>query len=184
MGVSGCGKSTVGRNLADEIDAVFYDGDDLHPASNIHKMARGSSLTDKDRLPWLETIVKTITENPQDTVVACSALKKSYRDVLRKAGNVTFIYLEGSKETLLKRLKSRSKQGAHFMPISLLESQLDTLESPNTELDTIISSIEDPINTILTNILYKLATIKQINPANSILIPRQKTHEHHIHTRP
>lgn len=130
MGVSGCGKSTVGRGLAKELGLKFYDGDDFHPVENKQKMADGKALTLEDRLPWLISISKHIRQwNSLDggAVIACSALQKVYRDLIETGGNVTFVYLKGSYEVLSSRLNSRE---GHFMPPALLHSQLATLEEP------------------------------------------------------
>lgn len=156
MGVSGCGKSTIARLLAKSLKAAYHDGDDFHPQSNIDKMASGTPLTDADRQPWLETLAKLMHDAPSTTVLACSALKKAYRDTLRSAGDVTFVYLHGSKETLLERLTKRSNNSNHFMPSSLLDSQLATLENPSEEPDTITVSITDSPPQIITNIFSKL----------------------------
>jgi carbohydrate kinase (thermoresistant glucokinase family) len=126
MGVSGCGKSTIGRALADRLDLAFIDGDDLHPASNIEKMRRGEPLDDADRAPWLDRVGARLEPG---TVIACSALKRIYRDRIRRTagGPVIFVYLRGSRETLAGRMLERK---GHFMPYSLLEGQLATLEEP------------------------------------------------------
>jgi gluconokinase len=126
MGVSGCGKSTIGRALADRLDISFIDGDDLHPASNIEKMRRGEPLDDADRAPWLDRVGARLEPG---TVIACSALKRIYRDRIRRiaGGPVVFVYLRGSRETLARRMSERK---GHFMPYALLESQLATLEEP------------------------------------------------------
>lgn len=128
MGASGCGKSTVGRELAERLGLEFKDGDDLHPASNVAKMAAGDALTDEDRWPWLALVGQWLAERSQTgAVVACSALRRSYRDVLRgAAGDGTlFVYLDLPEAVLLERVKSRE----HFFPPHLLTSQLATLEA-------------------------------------------------------
>ena len=130
MGVSGCGKSLVGQTFADVTGARFVDGDSLHPAANIAKMSRGEPLTDADRAPWLD-LVGQVLQAP-GTVVACSALKRLYRDRIRAGagGPVVFLYLRGQRETLLQRMAARP---GHFMPVSLLDSQLATLEEPGAD---------------------------------------------------
>ena len=126
MGVSGCGKSTVGQLLARELGAHFIDGDHLHPAVNIAKMKAGQALTDQDRAPWLNVIGQELSAAPYTTIIACSALRRAYRDQIRAAApDSTFIHLHGTKELLAARLTARP---GHFMPASLLDSQLATLE--------------------------------------------------------
>ncbi|GAA5496547.1 gluconokinase [Rubritalea squalenifaciens DSM 18772] len=145
MGVSGCGKSTVGSLLAAKLGGKFFDGDDYHPQANIDKMASGQPLNDDDRQGWLESLRDLITSEAQagrTAVIACSALKKKYRDLLREAGaEVSFIHLHGSRELLLERLTDRAAEGNHFMPATLLDSQLDTLEYPQGEPFTHILNI-------------------------------------------
>ncbi len=132
MGVSGSGKSTIGRYLAQELDWPFYDGDDFHPPANIAKMSAGIPLTDEDRAGWLETLAALIqkeTQAGQNGVLACSVLKKAYRDVLRRYDRrqIVFVYLRGSYETILARMQSR---GEHFMKPEMLKSQFQDLEEP------------------------------------------------------
>jgi len=156
MGVSGCGKSTIGQMLADTQGVPFYDGDDYHPQVNVDKMASGMPLNDDDRKPWLEKLASVIGETSEGSVTACSALKKDYRNTLSTAGDVTFVYLHGSKETLLERLTERSNSTDHFMPSSLLDSQFSTLEDPTGESNTITVSIKDSPEQIISNIISKL----------------------------
>jgi len=145
MGVSGCGKSTVGQLLADQFGARFIDGDDLHPAANKAKMAAGTPLNDDDRWPWLALVGQTLAEG--DTVVACSALKRVYRErILAAAPNTKFVHLAGSREVLEQRLGARS---GHFMPASLLDSQLATLEALATDEPGIVVDIDQPVAAIV-----------------------------------
>jgi gluconokinase len=132
MGVSGTGKSTVGRALAETLDLPFVEGDDLHPPANVAKMADGIPLTDADRAPWLDRVAARLD---QPGVVTCSALKRSYRDRLRAAApDLVLVYLHGTPELLATRMAQRD---GHFMPTSLLESQLATLEEPAADEDAI-----------------------------------------------
>jgi carbohydrate kinase (thermoresistant glucokinase family) len=128
MGVSGSGKSTVGAALAGRLRVPFEDADDLHPPENVAKMAEGRPLTDADRWGWLESLAAWTAERDargESTIMACSALRQAYRDVLRRGGEGTFfVHCTGDKHMLLGRMNARD----HFMPPSLLESQLDTLE--------------------------------------------------------
>lgn len=132
LGVSASGKTTVGRELAAQIDCAFEDGDDLHPAENIRKMLSGKPLNDEDRAPWLDMVADWIWERAEageNGVIACSALKKKYRDRLRKAyPELAFVLMAPSEKTLRKRIRERV---GHFMPPSLLTSQLRTLEKPD-----------------------------------------------------
>ncbi len=134
MGVSGCGKSSVGLALAEALGARFIDGDDLHPEANKAKMAAGIPLNDDDRWPWLDLVAAALAEENLDstgshfngTVVACSALKRVYRERIGAgAPGTAFVHLHGSRELLAQRMGARPN---HFMPVSLLDSQLNTLE--------------------------------------------------------
>ena len=125
MGVSGCGKTTIGEILATHYQAIFFDGDNLHPRANVEKMSKGLPLTDEERWPWLETVGKKMNSET-NVIIACSALKKSYRDYIRLFSPATeFIFLHGSKEVLSSRLGARK---GHFFPASLLDTQLALLE--------------------------------------------------------
>ena len=136
MGVSGCGKSTVAGLLAGRLGWDFEEGDDLHPAANVDKMASGHQLDDEDRWPWLAKVAEWIGEHTdagRPGIVTCSALKKSYRDVLR-GERVVFVYLAGTREQIARRLAARH---GHYMPASLLDSQFDALEPPTPEENSI-----------------------------------------------
>lgn len=148
MGVSGCGKSSVAEQLATDLDGHFKDGDELHPASNIDKMAAGIPLTDEDRQPWLEDVARYATAHAQAhgiCVIACSALKRRYRQTLNTAGNVVYVFLEGSQELIASRMHQRS---GHFMPETLLTSQFAALEDPRAEDNVITVGIDADIPSI------------------------------------
>lgn len=139
MGVAGSGKTVVGSRLASRLKVPFIDGDDLHPQANIDKMSAGHPLDDKDREPWLITIGQWLHDHRETGAVAtCSALKRSYRDLLRHAcPGVPFIHLTGSRDLIVARVSGRE---GHFMPASLVDSQFETLEplgpdEPGTTLD-------------------------------------------------
>jgi gluconokinase len=126
MGVSGSGKSTVGVALAGRLRVPFEDADDLHPRANIEKMTRGEPLDDHDRWPWLERIGEWLTAHATGGVIACSALKRKYRDQLRRhCSDVEFLHLEGGRDLIARRQAGRP---GHFMPSTLLTSQLEVLE--------------------------------------------------------
>lgn len=129
MGVSGSGKSTIGAALAEALGLPFVEGDDLHPEANRAKMAAGIPLTDADRAPWLDRIADVLADDP--CVIACSALKRVYRDRLRQAApDLELVYLHGSRELLASRIAARHHA---YMPASLLDSQLATLEVPRAD---------------------------------------------------
>jgi gluconokinase len=150
MGVSGCGKSTIASALAAEIGGVYIDADDLHPVSNVAKMADGIPLTDEDRMPWLALVADAIaaeTAARRLPVVACSALRRRYRDVLRAAGgDVFFVHLDGPAELLASRMSTREE---HFMPTTLLASQLATLEPLQADEHGAVVSIDAPVEHIV-----------------------------------
>jgi len=135
MGVSGCGKSTVGAAVAEALGTTLIEGDALHPAENIAKMAAGTPLTDADRAPWLDAVadaMKHLAADDAIPVAACSALKRAYRDRLRaRSGlDILFVHLVGSRDALVARMKRRT---GHFMPAALLDDQLATLEPPQPD---------------------------------------------------
>lgn len=125
MGVSGAGKSTVGPALAERLGVAYAEADRLHPEANIRKMSAGIPLTDADRWPWLDALAGWIAAHPAGGVLGCSALKRGYRDVLRGGGQVWFLHLRVDRAALADRLRHRTD---HFMPASLLDSQLADLE--------------------------------------------------------
>lgn len=147
MGVSGCGKSTVGAALAEMLGGVFLDGDDYHPQGNVDHMAAGRPLTDAMRWPWLDRLAVAVNDARADriTVFACSALKKSYRDRLRAAiPDLQVVYLDAPKEVVKARLGQRK---GHYMPPDLLDSQYATLEVPQNPAKSV--SVDQPIADIL-----------------------------------
>ncbi len=147
MGVSGSGKSTVGAALAQRLRVPFGDADDMHPAANVAKMSAGHPLDDADRLPWLVGIGEWLADRPQGAVVACSALKRSYRDLLRQhAPGVGFVHLDGVHDTIARRQASRP---GHFMPASLLGSQFATLEPLAPDEDGVVVDVDQSIDQIV-----------------------------------
>ncbi len=157
MGVSGSGKSTVGRLLAERLGWDFWEGDDFHSAENKRKMASRQPLTDADRSPWLERLRRLIEEalsgRRPPAVLACSALRSSYREVLSRpedSGALVWVFLKGEPELIRRRLNERS---GHFMPPQLLESQFETLEEPESAL---VVDIDAPPATLVQIILDRL----------------------------
>ena len=158
MGVSGCGKTTIGDLVARGLGAPFLDGDSLHPVENVAKMAAGTPLTDEDRWPWLATVGSELA-NAGDggLVLACSALKRCYRDAIRAlAPGTVFLHLHGSKEVLGSRLEGRS---GHFMPAALLDSQLATLEPLEADETGIVVDIAAPVSQVVTEALAGIAAV-------------------------
>ena len=151
MGVSGAGKTTVGRLLADKLGGLFVDGDDLHPQANVDKMRQGNSLTDADRWPWLDKVAKVIREHDgtKPLIVACSALKRSYRR--RLGDNFHLVYLKGTSNEIARRFQDRHD---HFMPMSLLESQFAALEEPDNAL---VLGLNQSPHEIIEKIVFKLS---------------------------
>lgn len=157
MGVSGSGKTTISTLLSEHLGWIAAEADEFHPTANIEKMASGTPLEDADRWPWLESIsawMGTQAENGRSTIVTCSALKRSYREVLDAApGEVHFIHLNGDVDLLRERMKTRS---GHFMPASLLPSQMSTLE-PLTQAESgIVVDILKTPGEIAADILARL----------------------------
>ncbi len=157
MGVSGSGKSTIAEALAGRIGWRGEDGDKFHPASNVAKMSAGQPLTDEDRWPWLKAIADEIDRlcgKKQNTVFACSALKRAYREVLvHGRSDVSIVFLDGTKALIAGRLASRK---GHFMPADLLDSQFTTLEPPKPDERAITVSIDGSVDAIVDDILGKL----------------------------
>ena len=157
MGVSGSGKSTVAELLGKRLGWRFEDGDSFHPASNVAKMRAGHPLTDEDRWPWLNAIadeIERICKGGGHIIIACSALKHTYRDVLlRGRSDVRFVFLRGTKELIAERLAQRK---GHFMPPGLLKSQFDTLEPPETGEHVITVSIDETVEAIVDGIVRQL----------------------------
>ena len=147
MGVTGAGKTTVGNLLARKIGWRFYDADDLHPAANKEKMSHGIPLSDEDRLPWLNAVralIEKCLSEGTDAVIACSALRQAYRDVLLvDPARVKFVYLKGSKALIEHRLAQRT---GHFMNKDLLQSQFETLEEPADAIAVDVSG--DPASVV------------------------------------
>ena len=151
MGVSGSGKTTIGNRLAQRLGCEFLDGDDSHPPANVAKMAAGTPLTDADRWPWLEFLNRKL-KNREEVVLACSALKQSYRDVLgRGVARCTFVFLSGSLELIRSRIETRRHR---YMPATLLESQFAALEPPQAAIDVdIAESVESCVDSIAARLV-------------------------------
>lgn len=146
MGVSGCGKSSVGEGLALRLGIRYRDGDDLHPPANVIKMRGGMPLTDDDRWPWLDRVAEVLAMDAP-VIVGCSALRRAYRERLRAraGGPVRFIHLTGSREVIATRMAARS---GHYMPPSLLESQFAALEPPEPD-EALAIDIDQPLDAII-----------------------------------
>ena len=157
MGVSGSGKTTVAGMLAGALAVGFLEGDDLHPRSNVEKMKNGTPLTDADRLPWLQAIARRIDEwraRGEAGVVTCSALKRSYRDILiGDRPEVRLVYLKGSRKLIHQRIAARH---GHFMPVGLLDSQFGTLEEPGADERPVVIDIAGTPAEIVAEIIRQL----------------------------
>jgi len=157
MGVCGCGKSTVGERLARELGALFIEGDAFHPPANVARMAAGIALTDADRQGWLEALAAQLADARRagrSVVLACSALKRRYRDVLRLgAPDLRVVHLAGDRAMLAARLAAR--QG-HYMPASLLDSQLATLETPDPDERAVTLDAGAPTDTLVQSALTQM----------------------------
>jgi len=148
MGVSGCGKTSVGQRLAQRGDVTFIDGDALHPPANIEKMANGIPLDDDDRAPWLADVGRALNLTEGPVVIGCSALKRMYRDWIRDhaAEPVAFVHLHAPKAVLAKRVSERA---GHFMPPSLLDSQFATLEPLGADEEGCVVDIGRPLSAVV-----------------------------------
>ena len=153
MGVSGCGKTSVGERLAPDLGARYVDGDDLHPQANIDKMSHGIPLTDEDRWPWLDAVGQVL--RVPDVIVGCSALKRSYRDAIRAGAGaeVCFVHLAGERSVIAARMAARK---GHFMPEALLDSQYAALEPPGADETSVTVDIDHDLDRIVTDILARL----------------------------
>jgi gluconokinase len=164
MGVSGSGKSTIAEKLAQRLSWTYEDGDRFHPASNVAKMSAGHPLTDEDRWPWLQAIadeIDRVCKAGERVVIACSALKRSYRDVLvHGRRDVRIVYLNGTQELIAGRLAARK---GHFMPPGLLVSQFKTLEPPGTGENPVIVSIDASIEEIVNDTVSQMGLTPDIN---------------------
>lgn len=160
MGVSGCGKSTIAELIASQLNGHYLDADDLHPPENKELMTAGIALTDENRWPWLRK-VRQVGQERSDSgeviVIACSALKKSYRDVLNEAPNTCYVFLQGSRSLIQQRMEGRK---GHFMAASLLDSQIETLDSPEAEPNVVTIDIQPEPKEIAGN---AVAALKQRN---------------------
>ena len=168
MGVSGSGKSTIADRLARRLAWTCEDGDTFHPASNVAKMHAGHPLTDEDRWPWLKAIageIDRVCTAGEHAVIACSALKRAYRDVLvHGRSDVRIVFLKGTQPLIADRLAKRKD---HFMPPGLLDSQFKTLEPPDAGEDPVTVSIDAPVETIVDDIVRQLGLKPMDNGATS-----------------
>jgi gluconokinase len=157
MGVSGSGKSTIADALAKRLGWRYEDGDRFHPASNVAKMSAGQPLTDDDRWPWLQAIageIDRICKNGERAVIACSALKRAYRNILvHRRGDVRIVFLDGSEALIASRLAARK---GHFMPAGLLASQFKTLEPPAADERAVTAPIDAKVEAIVDDIIRQL----------------------------
>lgn len=154
MGVSGCGKSSMGQKIAGHYDYPFFDGDDYHSEANVEKMRQGIPLTDDDRLGWLQTLNSILKDN-ESAVVACSSLKPSYRDILRDGiEDLAIVYLKGDFDTIWQRHQKRA--GHYFNGQSMLESQFATLVEPVDEADVIAIDIRHSLEQVFQNSIIEI----------------------------
>jgi carbohydrate kinase (thermoresistant glucokinase family) len=153
MGVSGSGKTTLGRALARALGAEFLEGDRFHPESNVAKMSRGEPLGDADRWPWLDRLAEELVrarKEGRSAVLACSALKRAYRDRLRKgAPELRLLFLKADKALIGERLRARTQ---HFMPPGLLDSQFASLEEPGPDESPVVLDVSPPLETLMARL--------------------------------
>jgi gluconokinase len=156
MGVSGCGKSTVGTALAEALRVPYADADDFHPAANVAKMAAGTPLDDEDRWPWLDRVAAWLGDHRDSGgVVSCSALKRAYRDLLTAdASEAVFVHLHADRDVLTERLARRP---GHFMPATLIDSQLDTLEPLEADERGFVLDVALPVDVLVDQAVDRLA---------------------------
>jgi gluconokinase len=158
MGVTGVGKSTLGRDLATHQGFRFFDADDFHPEANVAKMRAGVPLTDEDRKPWLERLAALLAQASEPTVLACSALKASYRETLRRAApGLLVVHLTGSREAITARVAARPD---HYMPSSLVESQFATLEAPAPGPYVLALDCDLPVDVMSKAVMERLAVLE------------------------
>ena len=161
MGVSGSGKTTVGKHLAQHLGFEFVDGDDLHSVENVEQMRAGMQLDDEARKPWMDAICRCAQSHfdlNQSVVIACSALKSRYRQALRTVSpTVLFVFLKGKQDVIKPRMEQRR---SHYMPPSLLESQLADLEDPTGEANVVVIDVDQPVASMLDEAVEK--TLEQL----------------------
>jgi gluconokinase len=160
MGVSGCGKSSVGAALAERLCGIFIDGDDLHSPANIAKMSAGMALTDSDRWPWLAEVGMTLARSRGVTLIGCSALKRAYRDRIREMAceAVVFIHLSGDRQVISTRMRARS---GHFMAASMLDGQFAALEPPQRDEQSVTVDIDKPLQSVIEAIMDALGLVER-----------------------
>jgi gluconokinase len=172
MGVSGSGKSTIADRLAERLGWTYEDGDRFHPAGNVAKMSAGQPLTDEDRRPWLQAIadeIDRVCEAGGRAVIACSALKRVYRDILvHERNDVRIVYLNGTQQLIADRLSQRK---GHFMPPGLLASQFKTLEPPERNENPVTVSIDASVDAIVDDVIRQLG----LHPAHSSTARRNRS---------
>ena len=157
FGVSGAGKTTIGELLAQQLHWKFYDADDFHPVANIDKIQRGEPVTDEDRQPWLQSLREAITRSlaaNENAVLACSALKRKYRELLRVNADVKFVFLHGSRARIADQLKQRR---GHFIDPALLDSQFADLEEPESSEDMLTIELKGGPDELVEQIRQKLS---------------------------